>query len=1398
MMKYLHKKAILLSILFLPFYGNILFGQRFEHLTTNEGLSQNSVQSIFQDSRGFMWFGTADGLNKFDGYSFSSYKHDLNDSNSISHNSIRCIFEDSKGLLWIGTENGLNYYDISNYRFESFKNDPENEHSISHNLIYSICEDDTGNIWIGTRGGGLNKFNPETGQFTRFTYESELFNDFKSKYIFQIKTDLEKKILYIATEGGLQFFDLQEEEFVIPENKPEFGFPSDIITTCLLWDNNKNNFWVGSWGHGLFKTNQKFEVIRQFRHDPGDPESIPDDIITSIAEDNQSSIWIGTRNSGIGKFTEKSSGFKTYQEDFLSFSSLNDNLVWTIYTNSQGIIWIGTGNGGVNKLNINQKKFNTHRMIPNSKNSIQDNTITDIYVDKEENLWIGTQNKGISVYNRQKNSYRHYQHIPENSNSLSSNSIKQIIEDRNGMFWIATDGGGISRYDPVAGKFKNYSKEENEPNSLSNEYAHCLLEDKNGYIWIGTWGGDERRGGIDIFNPKTEIFYNIPTRALYSSGISKNIVTTMIQDKDGIIWAGTRGEGLNKIFPQKPPLRYPYIDSVVVFKRINGQKNKLPNNDIYSLFQDSEGTLWIGTGGGGLSKYNPSDKTFTSYDKNNGLINSTIHYILEDNNKNLWFSTNRGISKFNMHTSKVKYYDVFDGLQDNLFLTGSGHKDRSGEMFFGGINGYTSFYPDSILHNRHIPPVVITKLRIFNKEIKGTFEGKKIYENNISETKKIVLPYKFNFFAIEFAALDYAVPHKNRYKYKLSGFNDDWIETSADSRMATYTNLNPGEYIFELIASNNDDIWNYQPTKLEIIITPPFYKALWFKIFVLFILGLVVFYLFNNLIKAFQKEKREIQRKAEESLFSERNQLRTLIDNLPDFIYIKDRESRFVVINKSLAKVMGSKEPDELVGTTDFDFYEKSMAQKYYHDEQEVMRSGEPLINIEEPGLNEFQQVRYILTTKIPLRNKKNKIVGLVGIGKDITELRETQNKLIEQSEYLKEINVLLEERQEEISRQTEELHNLAETLGKSNKELEKLSLVASKTDNSVAIIQEDGIVEWVNEGFYKIYKYKPEEIIGKHVVYDLGKYFSAALEKNFNKCLQLKQFVSYESDCINKEGKKFWLQTTLTPIVINNKVKRIIAIESDITELKNAEEEIAMQRDELKKLNLTKDKFFSIIAHDLKNPFHAIIGFTDLLNQNFNSIGDKEKKELIELINTTTKSTYALLENLLNWARAQTNTIKFKKSNINLTNIIRDNIRFLQITANKKDIALSADLKEDINVYADYNMINTIVRNLISNAIKFTGSKGKVHISYSETDTEYAIHISDDGVGMEKTTLENLFKIEEYRSTPGTSGESGTGLGLIICKDFISKNNGSISVKSEINKGSTFTFTLHKALPEK
>jgi PAS domain S-box-containing protein len=548
-----------------------------------------------------------------------------------------------------------------------------------------------------------------------------------------------------------------------------------------------------------------------------------------------------------------------------------------------------------------------------------------------------------------------------------------------------------------------------------------------------------------------------------------------------------------------------------------------------------------------------------------------------------------------------------------------------------------------------------------------------------------------------------------------------------------------------------------------------------------------------------QKARETLRTLEELSLEDEGHLLRVLIDHIPDHIYIKDRRSRFILANQKLAQVHHLKSPEEILGKSDHDYYPEKLADKYFRDEQEIMKSGKPMINQEELSMDERGNDIFLASTKIPLKNKDGDIIGIVGIGRDITHHIRAETRLVERSENLENVNKLLEEKQEEITHQSEELLSQAENLMHANQDLEKLTIAVSETDNVVIIMDAEGNLEWVNKSFTRIYGLSLEEWIRERGKNILKGSFNPNISDILEKCRKTKKPVRYQSQANNKDGKEIWTQSTLTPVLDNDgSITRFVTIDTDITALKIAQElinyqreELEKQTEELEKANITKDKFFSIIAHDLKNPFHAILGFSDVLSSNFNSIPDEKKQEYLGMIHDSAEFARALLENLLNWSRSQSGSIQYNPAPLDLSDVVAEIHHALRASMEKKHLSFENRVPEGSVVLADVNMIQTIFRNLISNAIKFTPEGGSISVSAEKAGGFLSVSVSDTGIGIPEAARAKLFSFGEFHSTAGTGGEQGTGLGLVISRDFIIKHGGELSLNSAEGRGSTFTFTL-------
>ncbi len=806
---------------------------KFEYLSVDQGLSHDTVTCIAQDDDGFMWFGTLNGLNRFDGYEFKVYKPDPEDAHSLSSEIIQVIFKDRRGTLWIGTaEEGLNRYDRDRDRFVRYQHDVNDSTSLSHNDVRAIYEDRTGVLWIGSREGGLNRFDRENERFIRYQNQPQDPGSLRGSAVFSIFED-QRGALWLGTDQGLDRFDREKEQFFHYQHDPKDGssLGGNFIRTIL--EDSQGVLWIGG-RDGVDKFDRGKERFSHYRHLAHDPASLSDNLVFSICEDRSGGLWFGTAN-GVNRYDRARDRFIRYQNQSRETGRLSNNSIRALYTDRQGILWVGTRGGGINVLDQDRERFKHYRADPRDPNSLSNNVVFSIYQDRSGILWLGTWGGGLNKFDRKNNKFIHYRANPADPYSLSSDDVRAVIEDRVGRLWIGTGDGGLNSFDRQRERFACYKHDANDPGSLSSNAVRAIAADRNGLIWVGTWGG-----GLNLFDPAEETFVHYRHDPLDPYSLSGDFVSAIYEDRSGVTWVGTRRGGLNRFDRSK--------QRFTVYKSDPHNPGGLSHNWINAICEDRAGVLWIASRGGGLNKFDRGKNRWTTYTTKHGLPDNVVYGILEDDRGNLWLSTNMGIARFDPQRGEFKTYDTNDGLQADEFDTGAFYKNPdTGEMFFGGVSGFNAFFPEQIKDNPYIPPVKITAFKKFNKQV--------VFDKPISEIGEIRLSYNDNFFSFEFAALNFRLPDKNRYMYRLEGFDEEWILCSGDRRFASYTNLSGGIYNFRVKGSNNDGIWNERGASVKIVVIPPFWQAWWFKLVILLFLAAVIYSIYWLKIRRVQIQK---------------------------------------------------------------------------------------------------------------------------------------------------------------------------------------------------------------------------------------------------------------------------------------------------------------------------------------------------------------------------------------------------------------------------------------------------------------------------------------------------------------------------------------------------------------
>ncbi len=1185
----------IICILFFAVLALRSFGidvERFERLDTRNGLSQNIVQSIFCDHKGYLWAGTMDGLNRFDGHNFKIFRSDPGKENTLTQNRVIQIFEDERNFLWLQTNDRYFHYFIR--ETEEFISFPSYSKTVleTTSFVTSFHQYNRDQIWIGSSKSGLyqlqfdslhNRYQSrqflspvQNGQsFGRIHFiisskSGDLFvGTDQSLYLVSsqsisggdptftliatghsfVSGAITDHFLWVGTrDQGIFKFPLQNKGALVQENellsikqvtflkmtrdgslmcigtfnegfflyhlqtKKIKWYSTERYEAQIIYEDRSGTIWMKSRRAGITRIKRTSLDAKYFKLVPPGSNPLVDDEETLFFEDSKDNFWIANQGTGLGWYCRDGDSIQFFRYDQTKPGTISSNFILCMTEDQTGTLWVGTAqtNGGLNKIIMANPSFR-HFVPTNIYKNESENLVRSLFSDCNGYMWAGTKGAAIHLYKPDLKEEVVYKDFDKKQGEISGFNSYSIMQDRKGFIWIGTKGGGVSVSDQPVGedvtvysrlKFINYRFSEADPNSLSSNMVYSIKEDHLGQIWIGTFNG-----GINRVIERSPARMVCQRYSELNSNLSTKFVRNLMVDKDHNLWVATNF-GLNVA----PIHQNGEISPFVKMLYDPDDKEGLGYNDVVHLFQDSRGWIWCATFGGGINlveKYQSGSRPiFQRFTSREGLINDAVYAIEEDSMGNMWFSTEKGISKLEIPSFKFENFGMNSGIVHENFNENSSAITQSGKLLFGNLKGFVSIDPSDITINQFVPKVVLVRFMVNNREIDFREPGSPLKEP-IGEAEGIVLNPEQTNFSIEFSSLDFKAPESVRYQYRLDPFDEGWCEPGYQ-RIATYTNLNHGQYLFRVRSTNSDGVWSAEETQVEITIKPPFWKTGWFKSMVIIALLLALFL---------------IQRQREVT----------------------------------------------------------------------------------------YKRQRTVLEQKV-------------------------------------------EERTQEILAQ---------------------------------------------------------------------------------------------------------------------------------------KEKIEIQNSKLDEANRLKDRFFNIIAHDLKSPVIAFYQLSEQLIEDYSRLKETERLKFIVFINKSAQNVMVLVEELLMWARAQSNKVEYQYKRHDLNLFVQQTIESLELLARNKDVELVNRFTDSVMAYCDEMTIMTVLRNLVANAIKFSNPGSCVELGYKTDGNFIKVFVKDYGVGISKELGKKLFRIDEKITSKGTAGEQGTGLGLYICYEFVKGNGGSIEFESEKGKGSVFWFSL-------
>ncbi len=815
---------------------------RFEQLSVDQGLAQESVLAIAQDRQGYMWFGSQSGLSRYDGYRMVVYKNIEGDKTSLVDNWVGELHVDSQGQLWVGTDNGLDRFDAASQTFIHYAPAEKSKRGNGNRHIHAILDDGARGFWIAT-SDGLQHFDPATGAFRTWHHEEGNPHSLGDNEIKALALDAQQR-LWIGTVTGLDMLAPGSERFEHFAVDKEPGSKYNVIQSLLI--DRQQNLWIGTMAGAerwrLGGAGQAPQARVRF----GEKNGFSAIRVASLYQDVDATVWLGSNADGLFRWLPGSDSFLQYRHQTGDKFSLADNQLSSLYRDRAGTFWVGSWYNGVSRVDLGSGGFSRMARAPGDVGALADKKVRAVADAGNGKLWLATKG-GLKLYDTRDGSARLFD-LRSAPGMSRDEQVTTLYKAPDGVLWV---GGstGLHRFDPVLGRFSTMRFAAGDPNS---DTIRNIVSDRSGMLWVST------RGGVHRFDPSSRRFTTYRHDPADPNSLSDNMVRPVLEDGKGRLWIGSF-HGLDLLDRASGHFRH--------FRHDPQNPHSLSHDEVHFLHEDKRGVLWVGTANG-LNRMDVDAKgeiRFRRFLRKDGMADDAVASILGDDNEQLWLSTNSGITRLDMRSGLFRNYDSADGTVEGSYFDGAALRASDGIMYFGGFNGMTAFVPQDIHDNRVPPLVAITQLQIFNKPVViGRGEFAHVLKAAIDHTRKLVLTSRESVFSLEFAALHFAAPQRNMFAYRLEGFDQDWVMTDAGRRFATYTNLDAGNYVFRVKAANKDGVWNESGATLAITILPPVWKTWWFRTLMAALLLGAVYVAYRQRVRALRHQQNELEKQVSE------------------------------------------------------------------------------------------------------------------------------------------------------------------------------------------------------------------------------------------------------------------------------------------------------------------------------------------------------------------------------------------------------------------------------------------------------------------------------------------------------------------------------------------------------